>query len=93
MGGRPGQRQRIRYLFPGGVRRAAVAYDFDLVQDRRNTGSVKWDVPQGALPMSLADMDFQAAPEILEAFRRRVDNGIFGYGMIPDTWHAAYQGW
>lgn len=47
----------------------------------------------GALPVSLADMDFQAAPEILEAFRRRVDNGIFGYGMVPDTWHAAYQGW
>lgn len=70
-----------------------MAYDFDLVQDRRNTGSVKWDVPQGALPMSLADMDFQAAPEILEAFRRRVDNGIFGYGMIPDPWYAAYQGW
>lgn len=70
-----------------------MAYDFDLVQDRRNTGSVKWDVPQGALPMSLADMDFQAAPEILEVFHRRVDNGIFGYGMVPDTWHAAYQGW
>lgn len=47
-----------------------MAYNFDLVQNRRNTGSVKWDVPQGALPMSLADMDFQAAPEILEAFRR-----------------------
>ena len=43
--------------------------------------------------MSLADMGFQAAPEILEAFRRWVDNGIFGYGMLPDTWHAAYQGW
>ena len=70
-----------------------MAYDFDLVQDRRTTGSVKWDVPLGALPVSLADMDFQAAPEILEAFRRRVDNGIFGYGMIPDVWYAAYQGW
>ena len=32
-----------------------MAYDFDLVQDRRNTGSVKWDVPLGALPVSLAD--------------------------------------
>ena len=31
-----------------------MAYNFDLVQDRRNTGSVKWDVLQGALPMSLA---------------------------------------
>ena len=24
-----------------------MAYNFDLVQDRRNTGSVKWDVPHG----------------------------------------------
>lgn len=41
-----------------------MKYDFDQIVNRRGTGSVKWAVPDGALPMSLADMDFKVAPEI-----------------------------
>ena len=37
-------------------------YDFDQITDRRNTGSLKWDVAEGELPMWVADMDFQTAP-------------------------------
>ena len=33
-------------------------YDFDTVVDRRNTGSLKWDVAENELPMWVADMDF-----------------------------------
>ena len=33
-------------------------YDFDTVVDRRNTGSLKWDVAENELPMLVADMDF-----------------------------------
>ena len=28
---------------------------------------MKWDVPEGELPMWVADMDFETAPEIREA--------------------------
>ena len=42
-------------------------YDFDTVVDRRNTGSLKWDVAENELPMWVADMDFQTAPCIIEA--------------------------
>ena len=70
-----------------------MKYDFDTVYDRRNTGSVKWDVKENELPMWVADMDFKAAPEILEAMEKRVQHGIFGYTDIPDEWYDAYVSW
>lgn len=70
-----------------------MKYDFDKVVDRRGTGSLKWDVPERELPMWVADMDFQAAPEIREALRERVEHGVFGYSVLPDAWYDAYQSW
>ncbi len=70
-----------------------MRYDFDTVTDRRNTGSLKWDVADGELPMWVADMDFKTAPEIVEALAERTAHGIFGYGIVPDEWYAAYIGW
>ena len=70
-----------------------MKYDFDTVTDRRNTGSVKWDVRENELPMWVADMDFKTAPEILEAIQRRLDNGIFGYSTLPDEWALSYVHW
>ncbi len=68
-------------------------YDFDKVTDRRNTNSLKWDVGEDVLPMWVADMDFEAAPEIRTALKKRVGHGIFGYTVIPDEWYSAYIGW
>ena len=68
-------------------------YDFDQVTDRRGTNSLKWDVGEKELPMWVADMDFQAAPEIREAILARAGHGIFGYTIIPDAWQEAYIGW
>ena len=42
-------------------------YDFDTTVNRRGTASLKWDVEEHELPMWVADMDFQTAPEIREA--------------------------
>lgn len=66
---------------------------FDRLTERRNTGSMKWDVPQGVLPMWVADMDFQTAPEITEAVRKRAEQGIFGYTVVSEEWRQAYAGW
>lgn len=68
-------------------------YDFDTVTDRRNTGSLKWDVEQHELPMWVADMDFKTAPEITDAICKRAEHGIFGYTVIPDKWYQAYLEW
>lgn len=66
---------------------------FDEVRNRRNTQSLKWHVSERELPMWVADMDFQAAPEIREALQKRVEHGIFGYPSLPDEWFEAYIGW
>ena len=59
-------------------------YNFDKVTDRRGSNSYKWNVADNELPMWVADMDFEVAPEIREALQRRLDHGIFGYagGMV-----------
>lgn len=68
-------------------------YNFDAVTDRRGSGALKWQVAEGELPMWVADMDFQAAPEIRAALQKRLDHGVFGYSGIPDRWYAAYMNW
>lgn len=61
--------------------------------NRRGTQSYKWDVAENELPMWVADMDFQTAPEIIEAMKKRVEHGIFGYSIVPDEWYEAYMEW
>ncbi|GAA4908599.1 MalY/PatB family protein [Streptomyces coeruleoprunus] len=62
-----------------------MTYDFDTTQDLRGTGSFQWDVlpdrygVPDLVPFAIADMDFRSPPEVLEALRRRVDHGVFGY--------------
>ena len=68
-------------------------YDFDTVTERRQTYASKWDVKEGELPLSMADMEFKVAPQIREALQRRLDNGIYGYTDVPDIWYEAYTGW
>ena len=66
---------------------------FDKEVERRNTGAMKWDVAEGELPMWVADMDFETAPQITEAIVKRAEQGVFGYTMIQDEWYQAYQNW
>ena len=68
-------------------------FHFDRPVDRRNTGSLKWDVQDGELPMWVADMDFQTAPAVREAIRARAEHGIFGYSIVPEEWYRAYISW
>ncbi len=68
-------------------------YDFDQIIDRRNTDSIKWDIRDNELPMWVADMDFPAAPEIVEAFCDRLKLPIFGYSKLRDEWFDAYINW
>ncbi|WP_405376573.1 MalY/PatB family protein [Pseudobutyrivibrio sp.] len=68
-------------------------YDFDKQIDRRGSGSLKWDVAENELPMWVADMDFQAAPEIREALSAKIEHGVFGYSDLVPEWYSAYQNW
>ncbi|MCI9251265.1 MAG: pyridoxal phosphate-dependent aminotransferase [Lachnospiraceae bacterium] len=66
---------------------------FDKQINRRNTGSLKWDVAEHELPMWVADMDFETAPEIMEAIKKRAEHGVYGYTVLTEEWYDAYQSW
>ena len=72
---------------------------FDEVVERRNSGSVKWDLVErlfGApdvLPMWVADMDFRAAKPIVDAVVARARHGIYGYTTRPDGVYEAIADW
>ena len=70
-----------------------MTYNFDQLNDRRNSYSMKWDIKDNELPMWVADMDFQTVPAVTDAIQKRAKQGIFGYTIIPDDWRAAYCGW
>ncbi len=70
-----------------------MPYDFDKPVNRRDTHSMKWDVKEHELPMWVADMDFQTAPEIQAAIQERAAHGVFGYSVVPEEWYQAYMGW
>lgn len=59
--------------------------NFDLFIDRKPTESLKWNCyPEDVLPLWVADTDFLCPPAVVEALRKRVDHGIFGYGITPE---------
>jgi len=81
-------------------------YDFDEIVNRRGTDCVKWDEelpirpddqlskqPDDVIPLWVADMDFRAAPAIIDALRRRVDHGVFGYTQVPESYYEAVISW
>ncbi len=70
-------------------------YDFDTPVVRRGSGCYKWDEEreEGIIPMWVADMDFPTAPAIIEALHRRVDHGVFGYTLVPDSYYEAIISW
>lgn len=74
-------------------------YDFDSIIERRGTICAKWDDMEpifgtnDLLPMWVADMDFKAPPEVIEALRERVDHGVFGYSRRFASYRKAITGW
>ena len=69
-------------------------YDFDKTPDRRGSGSYKWDsTSDGVIPLWVADMDFPTAPAVIDALRRRVEHGVFGYTKVGADYYNACIDW
>lgn len=76
-------------------------HNFDKAIDRSESDSIKWKRYAGKdiIPMWVADMDFEVAPEITQAIQQRVEHGVFGYGsdnpelmqLIVDHCQAHYD--
>lgn len=61
--------------------------------ERAGTGSYKWDEYPGFIPLWVADMDFATAPCVIDALRRRVEHGVFGYTLVRDEYYEALTRW
>jgi cysteine-S-conjugate beta-lyase len=78
---------------------AIPKYDFDRLIDRTGTESLKWVYPrkvlkvEDAIPLWVADMDFEAPPAVVEALKRRAAHGVFGYPLVPPSFYAAAIDW
>lgn len=72
-----------------------MKYNFDEIILRRDTNSYKWDAAkeEDVLPMWVADMDFRTAPAVVEALRKRVEHGIFGYTKVPAAYYETVVDW
>lgn len=74
-------------------------YNFDELIDRRNTDSLKFDcaslcgMPEGTLPLWVADMDFRAPDCVLDALQKCVGHGIFGYSEVKNDYAETIAGW
>ena len=70
-----------------------MKYDFDTVVDRRNTGSLKWDVRENELPMWVADMNFETVPTITQAIIERAAHPAFGYFSPTKEYYSSIINW
>jgi len=67
------------------MKKNGSCFDFDRPVERRDTASMKWDKYRGKdiIPLWVADMDFCSPPAVIDALRRRIDHGVFGYTIPP----------
>ncbi len=60
-----------------------MRYNFDVLPQRRGTPNLKWNTYDAdVLPMFVADMDFPSPQPVIDALRKQVDSGLFGYPNI-----------
>lgn len=72
-----------------------MKYNFDIPVNRFGTDSYKYDTMpnEETIPLWVADMDFETAPVIMEALKKRVQHGCFGYTAVPDSYYQANIEW
>ena len=73
---------------------AGKGWDFDAVQDRSGTWSIKYGrAADGEIPMWIADMDMKTDPFVAEALRMRLDRDVLGYTSIPAEFYDVIHAW
>src|SRR5574344_1173463 len=76
-------------------------YDFENYVDRSLQGAFKWDlmkkanpnVKEGVVPMTVADMDFKNAPEIINGLKDYLDKVVLGYTEETEAYIDSVKRW
>jgi cystathionine beta-lyase len=67
--------------------------------NRLGTNSLKWDAldkrfgDKSLISMWVADMEFKTPEFVIEAMKKRIEHGIFGYSYVPDSYYDAFIKW
>ena len=73
--------------------------DFDQVIERNGTDCLKYDfavrrgMPEGILPLWVADMDFRISSYIQDDLVKQAEHGIYGYTDTQDEYYQAVNKW
>ncbi len=74
-----------------------MKYDFTSIPDRRGCGSNKWNGAKNAspefVPLSVADMEFYPAPQIVDAIKKTAETSVLGYTSPTDEYYDAVISW
>ena len=76
-----------------------MKYNFDEVIDRSQNRSSKYDEREkvfgtmDVIPLWVADMDFRTAQPIIDACRKKAEEGIWGYTSRPASYFEAVREW
>ena len=76
-----------------------MKYNFDEIVDRSHSDCVKIETMRKAthrddlIPLWVADMDFRTPPFILEAIKKRLEQGILGYTSPCKGYYESIQWW
>ncbi len=74
-------------------------YNFDKIIDRKNTDSIKYDATEkfwgvkDAMPLWVADMDFETPDFIIDALKKRLEHPVLGYSFKSDEHFNSIASW
>ncbi len=74
-----------------------MKYDFTSIPDRSGCGSAKWNSAKNAsidaVPLSVADMEFQSPPAIKQSLSRLAQEQILGYTDPTEAYYDSVISW
>ncbi|MDO5717399.1 MAG: MalY/PatB family protein [Tissierellia bacterium] len=78
-----------------------MKYNFDTFTNRRNLGAAKYErmlevnpeLPEDIIPLSIADMEFNTAPEIVEGLKNYLEDSVLGYPEFSESYIDAVKKW
>ena len=73
-----------------------MRHNFDEIIDRRNSDCKKYEkanYPEDIIPMWIADTDFAAPKEIVDAIKERAEHACYGYPVETFEFEKAVARW
>ena len=69
-------------------------YNFSKRVNRKNSTAYKWfNSNDETISMTIADMEFEVAPVIVDAVKERLEHPVFGYDDLGDAYYDAIISW